>query len=129
MRSLKKTAVAAVTLVVLALPATALAAHPADSDHDGLNAVGEFHSQTNPLVADTDGDGTPDGLEDFDGDGILNKDELGFGIARIEDDVDDEDSLDSDDEDSLDTSGDSLDTSVSADSVDEESADDSVDED
>jgi len=34
-----------------------------DSDNDGLTDVQEYRMMTNPLVADTDGDGTPDGKD------------------------------------------------------------------
>jgi len=158
MHRLKKLAVAAVAMVVLALPAAAFA-HGSDRDHDkladrwevryhvgsatadvdgdGLNALGEFRSRTSPRDADSDNDNVLDGAEDFDGDGIANEDERGFGLARTEDeDVrsedDDEDDEDADEEESLDSadSVDSVDSEESADSLDESvDSEESVDED
>lgn len=46
-----------------------------DADDDGLNEIQEAFFGTDPNIADTDGDGIPDGLEDNDGDGIPNEDE------------------------------------------------------
>ncbi|WP_249042007.1 ice-binding family protein [Polaribacter glomeratus] len=43
-----------------------------DDDGDGINDTDEALIGTNPLIVDTDGDGTLDGAEDFDGDGIDN---------------------------------------------------------
>lgn len=49
----------------------------ADSDDDGLSDGTEVKiTLTNPLVKDTDGNGTLDGDEDFDGDGFSNRQEL-----------------------------------------------------
>lgn len=62
-----------------------------DTDSDGLNARNEYLNNTNPNLADTDGDGIPDGLEitwgfrpldssdgaqDYDGDGWSNYEEI-----------------------------------------------------
>jgi len=47
----------------------------ADPDEDGLNNIAEFRSDTDPFVADTDRNGTPDANEDYDGDGLSNIDE------------------------------------------------------
>lgn len=48
-----------------------------DSDNDGLNDGVEINILgTNPLLADTDGNGTLDGDEDFDLDGYTNAEEL-----------------------------------------------------
>ncbi len=154
MKNLSKLAVAIAALVVLALPAAAFA-HGSDRDHDklpdrwearyhvgsatadidgdGLNALGEFRSRTSPRDADSDNDGVLDGAEDFDGDGIANEDERGFGLARIEDDdIDDADDEDADEEESIDSadSVDSVDSEESADSLDESvDSEESVDED
>ena len=46
-----------------------------DDDNDGVNDSDEALLGTNPLVADTDGDGTSDGDADADNDGISNADE------------------------------------------------------
>jgi hypothetical protein len=44
-----------------------------DRDGDGIPDVTELvYSKTNPESTDSDNDGTPDGLEDADGDGIIN---------------------------------------------------------
>jgi hypothetical protein len=53
----------------------------ADRDGDGLNDLLElvaFH--TSPETPHSDGNGVPDALEDSDGDGILNIDEMRFGL-------------------------------------------------
>src|SRR5262245_40235586 len=56
-------------LVALAMPAGAAAGGSADPDHDGLPSSYERQrTQTDPALPDTDGDGTPDGREDADGD-------------------------------------------------------------
>ncbi|MGE0789622.1 MAG: OmpA family protein [Sandaracinaceae bacterium] len=46
-----------------------------DTDHDGLEDGIEVHHTTNPLVADTDGDGALDGTEDANHDGNPDPDE------------------------------------------------------
>lgn len=43
-----------------------------DDDGDGVNDADEALIGTNPLLVDTDGNGTDDGAEDFDNDGIDN---------------------------------------------------------
>lgn len=43
-----------------------------DPDHDGLGNLGEQRWHTNPGLADTDGDGTLDGAEDANGNGLGN---------------------------------------------------------
>lgn len=49
----------------------------ADTDGDGLTDYEElFITLTDPLLADTDENGTPDGEEDFDGDGLTNWQEI-----------------------------------------------------
>ncbi len=47
-----------------------------DYDLDGLSDYGEYLAGTNPTIQDTDGDGIPDGMDDSDGDGINNRDEI-----------------------------------------------------
>jgi hypothetical protein len=67
--------------VLASTPAPALGwcvggAPPArDADGDGLNDIQEQFFSTDPGNPDTDGDTTPDGLEDADGDGLPNQDE------------------------------------------------------
>lgn len=66
-----------------------------DFDGDGLSSEDEYLLGTDPLQADTDGDGMPDGWErdqgldpqggydaklDYDGDGLLNKEEAQMGF-------------------------------------------------
>jgi hypothetical protein len=59
----------------------------ADEDGDGLTNRQEYLLRTNPRLADSDGDGVPDGLEDLDGDGISELDEFAFGLAPGMDDT------------------------------------------
>src|SRR4051812_4475342 len=47
----------------------------ADPDKDGLNNLSEFRSQTNPLKADSNGNGVGDASEDPDHDGVDNGNE------------------------------------------------------
>ena len=47
-----------------------------DFDLDGLSDYGEFLAGTNPKRQDTDGDGIPDGMDDADGDGLNDRDEV-----------------------------------------------------
>jgi hypothetical protein len=52
----------------------------ADTDGDGLSDGAEVATTgTDPLDADSDGDGTPDGQEDPDGDGLTNAEEVEAG--------------------------------------------------
>ena len=68
-----------------------------DSDNDGLPDALEIKLGYNPNNSDTDGNGKPDGEEDFDSDDILNKDESKWGydpkVAQAKDLDTDEDSL------------------------------------
>jgi hypothetical protein len=98
-RNLKLLIAALVALVVLALPAGAMARDrdhdkmndrwearhglnthrndaARDPDKDGLKNLGEFRAHTNPQDADSDNDGTEDGDEDRDGDKVDNANEL-----------------------------------------------------
>jgi hypothetical protein len=45
---------------------------PLDQDRDALNNLNEFRSNTNPRLQDTDRNGTNDGDEDADHDGVSN---------------------------------------------------------
>jgi len=57
-----------------------------DGDDDGLNDIQEAFFGTDPTKADTDGDGTPDGEEDLDTDGVENRDEpTMFSLEIFED--------------------------------------------
>jgi hypothetical protein len=58
-----------------------------DDDGDGVNDSDEVLIGTDPLLTDTDEDGTDDGLEDFDGDGISNDDES-VDLGTVVTDVD-----------------------------------------
>ncbi len=51
-----------------------------DSDGDGLTAIEEFSSRTNPNLADSDGDGIPDDGDDSDRDGLPNRLEIDRGL-------------------------------------------------
>jgi RHS repeat-associated protein len=59
-----------------------------DLDADGLSPTIEALVGTSPLVADSDGDGTADDLEDFDQDGSSNRDELLAGTDATRADTD-----------------------------------------
>lgn len=54
-----------------------------DPDLDGASNLLEFQSYTNPYVADTDGDGLPDGINHIDsnGDGIMDGYALRMGFS------------------------------------------------
>ncbi|MFB6228388.1 MAG: hypothetical protein ABEH88_07455 [Halobacteriales archaeon] len=88
----------------------------ADTDGDGLgDAVEARLSGLDPTVADTDGDGITDGAADADGDGLSNRAEVANGTALFRADTD-RDGLDDDTEAGLgtdptrpDTDGDGLD--------------------
>lgn len=61
----------------------------ADSDGDGLTNTDESgRVGTNPASADTDGDGTTDGAEDADGDGLSNLVEISAATDPLDADTD-----------------------------------------
>ena len=60
-----------------------------DSDNDGLTDYQEItFTKTDPLDADTDGDGTNDALEDLDSDGLTNFQEMKLGTNPLVSDSD-----------------------------------------
>lgn len=60
-----------------------------DSDDDGLSDYIEiFRTATNPVLADTDGDGVADGDEDTDQDGLTNLREIALGTDLAKADTD-----------------------------------------
>ena len=60
-----------------------------DTDDDGLSDYDEVYLLNySPVSADTDSDGTPDGQEDPDGDGLTNIQELNFGTNMMNVDTD-----------------------------------------
>ncbi len=61
-----------------------------DPDNDDLNNLYEFWCGTNPLEQDTDGNGTPDGEEDFDSDSLNNATEQEAGTDPRLADTDDD---------------------------------------
>ncbi|MFT6030444.1 MAG: hypothetical protein ACI8O8_002189, partial [Oleiphilaceae bacterium] len=61
---------------------------PLDTDGDGLTDYQETNlSMTNPLLKDTDGNGTEDAQEDFDGDSVSNLIEVSLGSDPLVSDV------------------------------------------
>lgn len=61
----------------------------ADTDGDGLSDGNETRlTQTDPLAVDTDDDGTPDSAEDPDGDSLTNAEELANGTDPLFADID-----------------------------------------
>ena len=69
----RPSAIAVLLLVVLALGFQPGGARAADPDQDGLTSSFERdRSHTDPTLADSDADGTPDGQEDPDHDGLPN---------------------------------------------------------
>jgi len=61
-----------------------------DSADDGLDAVYEFICGTNPRERDSNNNGVSDGDEDFDGDGLVNREEQRFGSSPWLADSDDD---------------------------------------
>lgn len=59
-----------------------------DSDSDGLPDSWEEMMGLDPNNPDTDGDGIPDGDEDYDGDGLSNHDEWVYGTDPMNPDTD-----------------------------------------
>jgi hypothetical protein len=81
------------TLVALALTCVGVPSAMAASDPDGDGLPSAFERQrshTDPHLADTDGDGTPDGREDPDGDGLDDRWEYRLGLhpGRVDTDGD-----------------------------------------
>ena len=77
------------TLGLAVVGGGSLAAQADDPDHDGLTTWFELHqSRTDPGRADTDHDGTPDGAEDPDGDGLSNAGEQRYGTDARRADTD-----------------------------------------
>jgi hypothetical protein len=75
------------------------AATVADPDHDGLTSSQERNiTHTNPFRADTDRDGTKDGNEERDKDGIDNTDEREFHLGMADADTDDDGTEDGDED-------------------------------
>ena len=58
-----------------------------DDDNDGINDADERLIGTDTAVADTNGDGVPDGAEDYDDDGIDNASESNANLA-VQTDID-----------------------------------------
>ena len=70
----------AVVVALAGLPGPTAAAMPPDVDRDGLSNAFELgRSLTSPRLRDTDGDGTRDGAEDPDDDGLTNAAEQAAG--------------------------------------------------
>ena len=81
--------VAALAIAATLGPTAAGATPDPDPDHDGLTSTFELtRSHTDPNKADTDGNGTPDGLEDPDGDHLPNIWEMRLGLDPLRKDTD-----------------------------------------
>ncbi|HRZ11656.1 MAG TPA: hypothetical protein P5567_04285 [Kiritimatiellia bacterium] len=63
---------------------------PFDADTDDFNAWYEFLCGANPRDDDSNNNGIPDGLEDFDGDGLVNRGEQERGTHPLLPDTDDD---------------------------------------
>ncbi|MBP7828877.1 MAG: hypothetical protein KA248_03050 [Kiritimatiellae bacterium] len=63
---------------------------PFDADTDDFNAWYEYLCGSNPRDDDSNNNGIPDGLEDFDGDGLVNRDEQERGTHPLLADTDDD---------------------------------------
>ncbi len=59
-----------------------------DADHDGIDNRNEYREHTNPRKRDSDGDGIPDGREDYDHDGLSNAAEDQTGNDPADPDTD-----------------------------------------
>ena len=59
-----------------------------DPDADLLTNINEYHNGTNPLLADSDGNGINDGNEDPDADGLTNLEETQNGTDPLNSDSD-----------------------------------------
>lgn len=76
------------TILVLGTVAPTVA-QSADADRDGLlDAFEERYAVSDPAVADTDGDGLKDAMEDPDGDGVGNLGEQRYGTDPSDPDTD-----------------------------------------
>ncbi|MBU1693578.1 MAG: hypothetical protein KKC51_06405, partial [Verrucomicrobia bacterium] len=81
-------------LEMRALPGNADYGLPFDTDTDDFNAWYEYLSGTNPRDDDSNNNGIPDGLEDFDGDGLVNRSEQERGAHPLLPDTDDDSRVD-----------------------------------
>src|SRR5690348_2123917 len=56
----------------------------ADDDGDGIPNIVEYRLRTAANNADSNGDGIPDGSDDFDGDGVRNSVEVELGTSPVD---------------------------------------------
>jgi hypothetical protein len=73
-----------------------------DRDGDGLPDALELALGLDPDLVDSNGDGTPDGLEDADGDGLVNLAEVSFGSDALNVDSDADSIADGDEDEDTD---------------------------